>query len=174
MQKKYIITGAPGTGKSTLIEALQGQGISCLKEVSRAVIISEQNNDKDGMPWKNIERFTHLVFKQTQSALLNDKESIFCDRSLVDNLAYLNHYNKTPPNYLKAFDYKKYYHSTVFFALPWDTIYKTDKQRPEGFDEQLILSKQLQNTYLKEGFNLVYLPFLTVNERVDFILKRIP
>ncbi|WP_299252774.1 AAA family ATPase [uncultured Aquimarina sp.] len=173
MLKKYIITGAPGTGKSTLIDALEHQGIPCLKEMSRKVIINEQNTGNDGMPWENINRFTYLVFEETKAALLNENESVFCDRSLVDNLAYLRHYNKTIPDYLKQFDYTKYYHKTVFIALPWESIYKTDLQRPEGFNVQLALSKQLVETYFKKNFDLVYLPFSTVKERVRFILNEL-
>ncbi|MCD8445075.1 AAA family ATPase, partial [Tenacibaculum finnmarkense] len=40
-QKKYIITGAPGTGKTTLINLLKNS-FSCMDEVSRKVITEEQ------------------------------------------------------------------------------------------------------------------------------------
>ena len=59
--KKYIITGAPGTGKTTLINLLKPI-IPCMEEVARKVIISEQENNKNGVPWENINRFIELVY----------------------------------------------------------------------------------------------------------------
>ncbi len=171
MHRKYIITGAPGTGKSTLIEALENKGFPCIKEVSRKVIKSEQDNGNNGMPWKNIERFTSLVFTNTKKALLDNSQSQFCDRSLVDNLAYLKYYNKDTPNYLKRFNYNTHYHNIVFFAPQWEEIYTTDNQRPEGFEAQTKLSKQIEKTYLDMGFTLIYIPLVSVKERTEFILK---
>jgi len=173
MQKKYIITGAPGTGKSTLIEALENQGILCLKEISRQIIISEQNQGNDGMPWENIERFTELVFAKTKESLHASPQSVFCDRSLVDSLAYIKHKKKSIPDYLEHFSFQKYYHKTVFFAQPWKAIYKNDPQRPEDFEAQLLLSSQLEKTYNYLGFNLVVLPFVSVESRVAFVLEKL-
>ena len=87
VQKKHIITGAPGTGKTTLINLLKST-ILCMDEVSRKVIIEEQKNNRNGMPWGDINRFTDLVFKLTNQELLNSHAQV-CDRSLLDLEAYL-------------------------------------------------------------------------------------
>ena len=49
--KIYIITGAPGTGKTTVINLLKNT-IPCIEEVSRKVIIEEQENNKTDPAWK--------------------------------------------------------------------------------------------------------------------------
>jgi predicted ATPase len=171
--KKYIISGPPGSGKSTLINALEDKGIKCLKEVSRDVIIAEQNSGNNGMPWENIERFSHLVFEETKLRLQKEPDSVFSDRSLIDNIAYLKHANKKVEEELNNFNFNKYYQKIVFFASPWVEIYKQDPQRPQLFEEQIMLSEILIETYKKYDFQLVFLPFGTVKSRIEFVLKNI-
>lgn len=171
MKKKYIISGPAGSGKSTLIAALQKSGFDCLQEVSRAVISLEQTLGNDGMPWKNIDRFSHLVFNETIKKLhTTAQNTVFCDRSLIDNIAYLEHLNKLVFDELLAFDFDKYYHKTVFFALPWFEIYEQDPQRPEIFEFQIPLSNTLLAVYKRYGFEIIFLPFSTVNLRVAYVL----
>ena len=77
-----------------------------MDEVSRRVIIDEQKNNRNGMPWEDIHRFTDLVFELTTKELLNSS-TLICDRSLLDLEAYLTVANKPTPNYLRDFPYKK-------------------------------------------------------------------
>lgn len=171
--KKYIITGPPGSGKSTLIKAIENQGISCIKEVSRDIIIQEQEKGLDGMPWKDIERFTDLVFTETKCRLAKQPLSRFTDRSLMDNIAYLQHHKKAIPMSLKTFNYNQYYNKVVFFTPSWKSIYTTDQQRPQQFEAQLALEYQLKQTYLNFGFTLIEIPRISVIDRVDFIMNSI-
>ncbi len=173
IKKKYIISGPPGSGKSTLINALEKKGIECLNEVSRDIIIAEQNSGSDGMPWQNMERFAKLVFEETKLRLQNEPSSIFCDRSLIDNIAYLEHANKRVEDHFKNFNFNKYYHKTIFFAPPWKEIYVQDEQRPQLFEEQIQLSEQLIETYKKYGFKLLYLSLSSVSTRVNYVLRNI-
>jgi len=171
--KKFIISGPPGSGKSTLISALEATGIECLKEVSRDVIIAEQNSGSDGMPWKNMERFARLVFDETLIRFQKQPKSLICDRSLIDTMAYLEFANKPIFEELKNFDFTPYYHQTVFFALPWSQIYVKDPQRPEPFEYQWSLSNKLIAYYKNHNFNIVYLPFTSITSRVDFIINNL-
>lgn len=173
MKKKHIITGPPGSGKTSLIEVLSIDGFPCINEVSRQIIKSEQLLQSDGTPWQNIKRFSQLVFDQTMETLTSQNDALFIDRSLIDNIAYLQHAQKPVPNYLNNHSFYDYYHRTVFYCPLWPEIYITDPQRPQKFEDQVSLSNQLVKTYESLGFQLIDLPLTSVSERKDFILKHI-
>lgn len=171
LPKKYVITGAPGTGKTTLINLLKDT-IPCLDEVSRRVIINEQENNSNGMPWEDINRFTELVFKLTSKELLNVSTQI-CDRSLLDLEAYLTVANKPTPKYLQEFPYKEVYNKKVFFAPTWFDIYCKDAQRLQEFEYCLTLEKALLAQYIKKGFEIIMLPKTSASIRKKLILETI-
>ncbi|MBB6460334.1 AAA family ATPase [Flammeovirga kamogawensis] len=171
--QKFIISGAAGTGKTTLINAIAQKNIPSLPEVSRKVIQQEQRINSDGFPWANIEKYTDLVFHESVQNLFENTDAIFCDRSLIDAIAYLNHQGKPIPSKLAAFPFKEHYHKKVFFAMPWKDIYRTDNQRPESFEYHLSLSKVLFSTYNRYGFDLIQIPFGSVHARVKFVLNNV-
>ena len=170
--KKYIITGAPGTGKTTLINLLKKE-VLCMDEVSRQVIIAEQKKGSNGVPWENIQRFTKLVYQQSIEALEIHKEAVFCDRSLLDLIAYLDVARELIPDYLNDFPYKDKFHTTVFFAPTWQDIYCKDAQRLQEFNYCKKLEKSLLEQYKKKGFNIVILPKSSPSTRVKFVLTHI-
>ncbi len=173
MQKKYIITGSPGTGKTTLIKALKKKGFSTISEISRKVIIAQQHEKGNAYPWGDIETYASLVYYKTKKILREQPESIFMDRSLVDTMAYLTFSNKKIPKELLEFPYQKYYHKTVFFAPSWEEIYEIDAQRPQQFIALNGLQEILWSTYEKLGFTCVLLPKADVLSRIDFVLDKI-
>ncbi|MBD0402601.1 AAA family ATPase [Flammeovirga sp. EKP202] len=170
--QKYIISGAAGTGKTTLINAIDNE-VETMPEASRQVIMHEQLTGGEGMPWKDVERFSQLVFQKTITQLQSYFGASFCDRSLIDTVAYLKFQNKSIPEPLLSFPYQKFYHKVVFFALPWEKIYITDLQRPESFSYQKSLSNVLKETYLEYGFELIYLPFDSVENRMNFVFDKV-
>lgn len=169
--KKYIITGAPGTGKTTLINLLK-KTIPCMEEISRKVIIEEQKNNRNGMPWRDINRFADLVFTRTKKELLTT-DALICDRSLLDLEAYLMVDNKTIPSYLQEYPYQEIYHKKVFFAPTWFDIYCKDSQRLQEFTYCLKLEKVLLEHYKNNGFDIIMLPKTTALERKKLVLKSI-
>jgi len=168
----YIITGAPGTGKTSLINELNTRGYIGLEEVPRK-LLKDKVAEKMGIsPFKNLKEFANLVFdkmfEQVRSIPDNDK-IYFLDRGLPDVFAYLQNSNIPIPNkyytQLKMCKFNK----LVFVCTPWENIYINDPERPYPFDETVELHKQLVLIYEKLNFNIVELPKGSLPQRADFI-----
>lgn len=179
MIKKYnniIITGAPGTGKTTLINAIKELGYCCFDEASRIVIKQEQELGGDCFPWDNIYGYSKKVMEIMQKQYIWDctKELYFFDRAVPDVIAYLKHANVDIPsdcyNVLNRFPVDS---TLVFFAPCWEAIYINDAQRPESIDHSRKLHVALLNTYVNLNYNIVMLPKTSVAERANFILQTI-
>ena len=166
--KKYVITGAPGTGKTTLLQELEKQ-YACMHEISRKIIIAEQAINGDGIPWKNVSKFTELVYKSSITELESNPKALLTDRSILDLIAYLEVAGKPIPTFLDNFPYHSKYEKIVFFAPAWQNIFHQDKQRLQDFSYCQELEKALEQAYLKRAFEIMKLPRESVANRVSFV-----
>lgn len=172
---RYIITGAPGTGKTTIIDALNEKGIYCNGEISRNIIQEQLDNGGDALPWKNLPAFSERVIElraaQHQSAPEN--EPSFFDRGIIDVLAYMDKDQLPVPEHWINMAKKYTYNTTVFIAPPWEAIFTNDEERKETFEVAQEIHVYLCDTYHKYGYTLIEIPKATVEERIAFLLKSI-
>ena len=57
----FIITGGPGSGKSTVIDALARRGISTMAEAGRAIIQDQVAIGGNALPWADRRVFAELM-----------------------------------------------------------------------------------------------------------------
>ncbi|WP_308992201.1 ATP-binding protein [Mariniflexile litorale] len=172
--RKIVITGGPGTGKSTLINELIKRGHTCLEEISRQVTLDAKKEGIHQLFLTNPLLFSELLLKgrQQQFEAANKLQSdlIFFDRGLPDVLAYMNYIGDTyPQSFIDSC--KNAVYDTVFILKPWESIYTSDNERYESFDQALEIHDHLLNTYQQFNYNLIDVPFGTVENRTDYILK---
>jgi len=171
-----VITGGPGTGKTTIIDGLIEQGYSCFPEISRQITLEAK---KQGIEQLFLEKpllFSELLLegrkKQYQSALFDHAEIAFLDRGIPDILAYMHYIGDSYPAF---FDQacKEHQYSTVFVLPPWEAIYESDEARYENFEQAKLIFDHLKETYQKYGYNLIEVPTGTIEERIVFILNQL-
>lgn len=175
--KKIVLIGGPGSGKTSVINALEDHGYPCLHEISRQVILEAQ---KDGISQLFLEKpvlFSELLLegriKQYQEAEEKDHELVFIDRGIPDVVAYMDYFgNKYPPFFKEVC--KKYTYDLIFVFPPWKDIYVSDNERYETFEQAESIHSHLMDSYKDSGYHPIEVPFRSVQERRDFILEHLP
>jgi predicted ATPase len=177
MQKKIVITGGPGTGKSTVITELEKQKFTCMHEISRAITLMAKKNGIEQLFLKDPLLFSKLLLEarieQFKKATTYKADSVFFDRGIADVFAYMNYLGVNYPDiFVEECNRNKYY-NVVFLMPPWKEIYITDNERYESFEQALAIHNHLNIAYKNLGYTVIEVPFGTVKERVKFILNKI-
>jgi len=172
--QKIVLTGGPGTGKTTIIDELNSQGYACKQEVSRQVTSMARKSGIEQLFLKDPLLFSKLLLEgrvqQFKEAQKLKTDLIFFDRGIPDVHAYMNYLGITYPNiYIKKST--KYKYDFIFLMPPWQKIYITDDERYESFEQSLAIHNHLKNTYEALGYSITEVPFGSIKERVEFILK---
>lgn len=172
--KKIVITGGPGTGKSSIINALSKRGYTCLEEISRQVTLDARAEGVEQLfltePLLFSERLLEGRKKQFLEAENLKAPYVFLDRGVHDVLAYMDYIGDVYPNQFTS-DCKQMTYDMVFILKPWKAIYQSDAVRYENFDQALEIHEALVNTYSAFNYKLLDVPFDTVEKRADYILK---
>lgn len=169
---RIVITGGPGTGKSTLIDQLQREGFFCFQEISRQVT---QEAREAGIahifksdPLAFSRKLLEARLEQYRAAQQVQSRFLFYDRGLPDVNAYL-HFAQigVPESFEKTVELHQY---DLIFLLPvWESIYQTDNERYENLEEALSIENALTNYYQQLGYVPILLPKTTVGERISII-----
>ena len=172
--KRIVITGGPGTGKTTLIKHLESLGYACIEEISRQITLEAQKKGIDQLflndPLLFSEKLLQGRIDQFNDVGPTDHDQVFFDRGIPDVVAYMDYIDASyPEHFLKAC--QSHIYDQVFILAPWQEIYVSDNERYENFDQALIIHKYLMHTYSKFGYELIDVPFGSVGSRTDFILN---
>ena len=177
MQKQIVvIIGGPGTGKSTIIEALTKKGHCCYPEISREVTLNAKKEGIDQLFLEDPLLFSKLLLegriKQHQNALEEPHEIVFLDRGIPDVLAYMHYIGDDFPSYFDE-ACKTHLYSKIFILPPWEEIYLSDEERYENFEQANLIYHFLKDTYESYGYELIEVPKNTLDNRILFILDNL-
>ena len=172
--QKIALIGGPSSGKTTLIDALKSDGYYCMEEISRQITIDAQEKGIDQLFLEDPLLFSqHLLLgRQTQ---FNEADSInqdivFFDRGLPDVVAYLDYLGSSYPDTFKTICSEHKY-DCIFILKPWKAIYKQDNERYETFEQAIVINTFLEKAYQKIGYQLILVPFGSIEDRTNFILN---
>jgi predicted ATPase len=172
----FVLTGGPGSGKTTLVEALAARGFATTEEAGRGVIREQMQAGGDGLPWIDRERFAELMFewelRSYRDAERRDGSVVF-DRGLPDTIGYLRLEGLEVPAWMEEEAWRLRYNTHLFIAPPWKEIYSGDEERRQSWEVAVRTFETMAETYTGLGYELAELPRGSVAERTEFVIGAI-
>ncbi len=174
MTKRILISGAPGSGKTSIINELSNIGYRCHKEISREIIAHQIAVRGKITPWEDLQGFSKIVLEKRIAQFndtINDIE--FYDRGIIDIIAYMRKDDlKIKPDWIRiAKEYR--YFNKVFITPPWKEIYHKDDQRMEDFNTSIRVHEFMVSTYKSFGYEVLLMPKVNISKRINFIQREL-
>lgn len=169
----YVITGGPSTGKTTVINLLTEKGYKTTIEHARHYIDTMKEEGRTVEEIRTNKRKFQLGvldMQIEQEAELSPSDTVFLDRAIPDAMAYYRflklEYDKILLDAMKEVAYKKIF---ILDRLPFVNDYaRTEDEQAQKLIHQLIIE-----VYQSLGFPVVFVPVISPDERVEFILKNL-
>lgn len=173
----YVLTGAPSSGKSTLLAALAARGYRTQIEAARHVIEREVARGRDllEMRHRDAAAFQHevLQLKLEWEAELPHDQIVFFDRGIPDSVAYYRHENIPEDVFLRDAIAKARYRRVFVLDLISRENFVLDGARSETWAGAQELDQLLESAYRELGYDVMRVPAISVDERADFVLKNL-
>jgi predicted ATPase len=167
-----VITGAPCSGKTAVIQELEHLGCPVVHEVARAYIDERLKRGETiaGIKSDILSFERHILYKkiEIEQSLPKDK-TFFLDRAVPDSIGYYIQEGLNPADPIQKSKLCRYAHIFFFERIPFE------KDHVRSEDEKIAskLEGLLKESYRMLGYEIIVVPLMSVNKRVDFILKHI-
>jgi predicted ATPase len=174
IDRLFILTGGPGSGKTTLIEALAGHGITRMPEAGRAVIQDQVAIGGTALPWSDRLAFAELMLTHELRSYREAQAfagPVIFDRGVPDVVGYLRVSGLPVPPHIERAARNFRYQRRVFIAPPWPAIFAQDAERKQSSEAAEATYRAMVAVYSGLGYELVPLPLAPVSERVQFVRK---
>jgi predicted ATPase len=179
---RYILTGAPGAGKTAILRQLEFDGFRVVEEAATDVIALLQAQGI-AEPWTDCSFIDAVAGLQKQRQVRSASETVeiqFHDRSVVCRAALATYLGYPPSEMLSRqldrIQAEKIYRKQVFFVRNLGFIKPTEARRI-SFEESLRFERIHEKTYRTLGFEIVSIEPGSLSERVKairFALETLP
>ncbi|MET3647377.1 AAA family ATPase [Phyllobacterium ifriqiyense] len=175
-ERFVVLTGGPGSGKTTLIEELKQRGHAASVEAGRAIIQQQTSIEGPALPWKDPALFSELMlcWELRSYEIAQEVDGmIFFDRGIPDIAGYLQLSQLAVPAHVQNAAEQYRYNPLAFILSPWEEIFEQDRERKQTFAEAVRTYHAMVKAYGHLGYDLIEVPRLPASHRADFILEHL-
>jgi predicted ATPase len=167
-----VVTGAPCSGKTTVLMAMEQIGFTWIPEVARVYIDQELAKgltiDEIRRDEAAFQRGLVATKARIESELI-PHDTVFFDRALPDSITYFRAVGLDPQEVVDISNNFRYFRVFIFDRL----IFEQDGARIESEETMQFLDKQLELDYRNLGYEVIRVPVMPVEDRVQLILSSI-
>jgi predicted ATPase len=172
----YVLTGAPGSGKTAVLRQLEQDGFRVVEEAATDVIALAHALGQ-AEPWTSAEfadRIVALQRRREQVAAEHGRQTVFFDRSVICTLA-LSRFLGHPVSPLLAAEVdravaERRYDETVFFIRGLGFVTPTAARRISQ-EDAVAFEKVHEQTYRELGFKLIDVAAGPLADRVGLVKR---
>jgi predicted ATPase len=170
-----VITGAPSSGKTSVIQEIEIRGYAVRHELARQIIEAKLSRgitldeliNKHAIELQNEIVNAEILDQQKRPPL----KVIFLDRGMGDRIAMDRSLGIDPARSIKAA--KEFLCSAVFIMDPLPS-YVEDGVRVQTAEESKALDLIIEDVYSRDlGYSVTRVPVMPVSQRADYILNRL-
>jgi predicted ATPase len=169
----YVITGAPCSGKTTLIDLLAGRGYTTAVETAREYFDIEMRKGRTSQQIRDCGKQTQKAIFEMQKRLersLQPDEIVFLDRALPDSLTFNRLFGLDPGEILPECFKNRYAGVFILERLPFEREVQLgpEEEKPAQF-----IDLWLERDYTSLGYQVVRVPVYSPKERLEFVQSQI-
>jgi predicted ATPase len=169
-----ILTGAPGTGKTTLLDRVD-DGVRRVPEPARRVLAEQRAVGGSATPERDPRAFVECLLRMTIDDHAAERSlggtAVF-DRGVPDCIAYATVLGVDPAAATRAAATHRYARE-VLLLEPWEQIYTGDDERTMTYAATIPFHAALIDAYERSGYDLVVIPRGSIEERLAFVRGRL-
>jgi predicted ATPase len=171
--RRIVLTGAMGSGKSTILAELERQGIAVRQEPARIVLAEQRASGGRGVPEHDAALFCDLMLDRAIDDFDDASGGIVVfDRGIPDQIAYRKLLGLDAGRAERA-AHERRYDDTVFVAPAWPEIYTTDDERKMSAGLAAAFGRDVREIYCELDYTVIDVPLEAPDARAAFILERV-
>ncbi|WP_378950019.1 AAA family ATPase [Mesorhizobium sp. ANAO-SY3R2] len=170
----FVLTGGPGSGKTTLISALAAAGHAVSVEAGRGIIRDQVAISGTALPWRDPALFAELMlsWEMRSHAIASAATGpVWFDRGVPDVIGYLRLVGLPVPAHVEKAAEEFRYNPMVFVLPHWPEIFTQESERKQDEAEARRTHASMVETYTGCGYDCIEVPRASVDERLQFVLE---